>query len=55
MARRRIDEGDEAAAKGHRAAARDCYLRAACFLGAAITPSTARQSMPGSWMRFICR
>jgi pimeloyl-ACP methyl ester carboxylesterase len=38
MARRRIDDGDEAATMGHRAAARDCYLRAACFLGRAYHP-----------------
>jgi alpha-beta hydrolase superfamily lysophospholipase len=47
LARRRIDEGDAAAAKGHRATARDCYARAAVFLGIAYhalygTPVDAR-------------
>ncbi len=37
-ARRRIEEGDAAAAGGHRATARDCYLRAASFLGIAYHP-----------------
>jgi pimeloyl-ACP methyl ester carboxylesterase len=35
FARRRIEEGDAAAARGHRATARDCYLRAAGMLGVA--------------------
>ncbi len=35
MAQRRIDEGDTAVAAGHRQTARDCYLRASCFLGVA--------------------
>jgi alpha-beta hydrolase superfamily lysophospholipase len=38
LAKRRIEEGDAAAAKGHAAAARDCYLRAACLLGVAYHP-----------------
>jgi alpha-beta hydrolase superfamily lysophospholipase len=38
LAKRRIEEGDTAAAKGHAAAARDCYLRAACLLGVAYHP-----------------
>jgi alpha-beta hydrolase superfamily lysophospholipase len=38
LARRRIDEGESATAKGHRASAHDCYLRAACFLGMAYHP-----------------
>jgi hypothetical protein len=38
FAKRRIEEGDTAAAKGHAAAARDCYLRAACLLGVAYHP-----------------
>jgi hypothetical protein len=37
-ARRRIEEGDLAAARVHRATARDCYLRAASFLGVAYHP-----------------
>jgi alpha-beta hydrolase superfamily lysophospholipase len=35
---RRIQEGDAAAAKGNRATAHDCYLRAAGFLGIAYHP-----------------
>ena len=38
LAHRRIDEGDAAAASGHRATARDCYLRAACLLGISYRP-----------------
>jgi alpha-beta hydrolase superfamily lysophospholipase len=38
FANRRIEEGDTAAAKGHPAAARDCYLRASCLLGVAYHP-----------------
>ena len=38
FAKRRIEEGDTAAAKGHAAAARDCYLRAACLLSVAYRP-----------------
>jgi hypothetical protein len=38
FAKRRIEEGDTAAAKGHAAAACDCYLRAACLLGVAYHP-----------------
>ena len=37
-ATRRIEEGDAAAAKGHRATARDCYQRAAGILGLAYHP-----------------
>jgi alpha-beta hydrolase superfamily lysophospholipase len=37
-AARRVEEGDAAAAKGHRVTARDCYLRAAAFLGVAYHP-----------------
>jgi alpha-beta hydrolase superfamily lysophospholipase len=37
-AKRRIEEGESAAAKGHRVTARDCYLRAACLLGAGYHP-----------------
>jgi hypothetical protein len=38
LAHRRIEEGDAAAAKGHRTSARDCYLRAAGLLGVAYHP-----------------
>lgn len=38
LAHRRIEEGDAAAAKGHRASAHDCYLRAASFLGIGYHP-----------------
>ncbi|HUQ62645.1 MAG TPA: alpha/beta fold hydrolase [Acidimicrobiales bacterium] len=38
LAHRRIEEGDAAAAKGHRVSAHDCYLRAVCFLGVAYHP-----------------
>src|SRR5262245_34518746 len=38
MAHRRIAEGDEAAAKGRSATARDCYQHAASFLGMAYHP-----------------
>lgn len=38
FAKRRIAEGDAAAAKGHRATAHDCYLRAAGLLGLAYHP-----------------
>jgi alpha-beta hydrolase superfamily lysophospholipase len=38
LAHRRIEEGDAAAAKGHRVSAHDCYLRAASFLGVAYHP-----------------
>ncbi len=38
LAKRRIEEGDTATAKGHSAAARDCYLRASCLLGLAYHP-----------------
>ena len=38
LAKRRIEEGDAAAGKGHAATARDCYLRAALFLGLAYHP-----------------
>ncbi len=38
FAHRRIDEGDAAAAKGHRATARDCYVRAALLLGVGYHP-----------------
>jgi hypothetical protein len=38
FAKRRIEEGDTVATKGHSAAARDCYLRAACLLGVAYHP-----------------
>ena len=41
LAKRCIEEGDTAAAKGHAAAARDCYLRAACLLGLPTTRSSA--------------
>jgi hypothetical protein len=38
LARRRIEEGDAAAANGHRVSAHDCYLRAASLLGMAYHP-----------------
>jgi pimeloyl-ACP methyl ester carboxylesterase len=38
FARRRIDEGDLAATRGHRATARDCYMRAAALIGIAYHP-----------------
>jgi alpha-beta hydrolase superfamily lysophospholipase len=38
MAERRVEEGAAAAAKGHTATARDCYLRAALLLGVAYHP-----------------
>jgi hypothetical protein len=38
MAHRRIDEGDAAARKGHKATARDCSIRAASLLGVAYHP-----------------
>lgn len=38
FAKRRIAEGDAALAKGHRATAHDCYLRAAGLLGVAYHP-----------------
>src|SRR5215207_6443480 len=38
FAGRRIEEGDAAAAKGHSATARDCYLRAPALLGIAYHP-----------------
>jgi alpha-beta hydrolase superfamily lysophospholipase len=38
LARRRIEEGDAAAANGHRVSALDCYLRAASLLGMAYHP-----------------
>jgi pimeloyl-ACP methyl ester carboxylesterase len=38
LARRRIEEGDAAAAQGRPATARDCYLRAALFLGLGYHP-----------------
>ncbi len=38
LARRRIEEGEAASAKGHRASAYDCWLRAACLLGMAYHP-----------------
>jgi alpha-beta hydrolase superfamily lysophospholipase len=38
LARRRIEEGDVASAKGHSASAYDCWLRAACLLGMAYHP-----------------
>jgi hypothetical protein len=38
FAQHRIEEGDAAAAKGHNATARDCYLRAALFLAVAYHP-----------------
>lgn len=37
-ARRRIEEGEAAFARGHRASAYDCWLRATCFLGMAYHP-----------------
>jgi pimeloyl-ACP methyl ester carboxylesterase len=36
FARRRIEEGDAASAKGHDATARDCYIRAASYLAVAV-------------------
>lgn len=38
LARRRIEEGEAASAKGHRDSAYDCWLRAACLLGMAYHP-----------------
>jgi hypothetical protein len=38
MARRRIEEGEKALAKGHHDSAYDCWVRAACFLGMAYHP-----------------
>jgi pimeloyl-ACP methyl ester carboxylesterase len=38
FAKRRIEEGETHAARGHAAAAHDCYLRAACLLGLAYHP-----------------
>jgi alpha-beta hydrolase superfamily lysophospholipase len=38
LAHRRIEEGDAAVTKGHRATAHDCYLRAAALLGVAYRP-----------------
>ena len=38
LARRRIEEGDAASAKGHRDSAYDCWLRASSFLGMAYHP-----------------
>ena len=45
-ARRRIDEGDAAAANGHRVSAHDCYLRAAALLGMAYHPLYGRPVDP---------
>src|SRR5262245_46054727 len=38
LAQRRIEEAEAAAAKGHTATARDCYLRAALLLGVGYHP-----------------
>ncbi|HEX3460947.1 MAG TPA: hypothetical protein VHT49_08580 [Acidimicrobiales bacterium] len=38
LARRRIEDGEAAAANGHSASAYDCWLRAACLLGMAYHP-----------------